>query len=457
MLTCVSLFLIVLKIAFHTHCRLIQLGQALFLKQDKTKVFNNLVGEAIFKRSDDEVVDRPSGGDDGGGEDESLACTLSASPLSEPTPNTKAEAVLIAAGRVLALSWYRKEPLGFTLSPAMCKLLLGRADLIEWNDLSAVVTTRQFRSLEECMAAKLATNDDAEEGATGATEISARTGAGTDAEAAGGGGGGVGGSIDPTTAAAAAVADAADALDRVALFAKFKMFVLAQTPTTEQHFVLPSRAAQRAEISGSGDGVDTGDSEAAIVTAIRKAKGNPKPRLTLSELLATATNGAPSASSTTAAAAAVAFREDSAFYDGGEEMMVTASNVDAFVHAWTVKELVTNTAEQIKLMQQGIAQVQNPSSETLNLLSDGDGGVCVGELGDEGLKQFQKAFVWPKTKVVDLLVFKVSACWWVEDVWQEVAASLVPARTIVGADCAHLFWFDGDSCYNGRRQNAGGG
>ena len=72
-------------------------------------------------------------------------------------------------------------------------------------------------------------------------------------------------------------------------------------------------------------------------------------------------------------------------------MMMTASNVDAFVHAWTVKELVTNTAEQIKLMQQGIAQVRNPSSGTLHLLPDGGGDVCLGELGDEGWKQFQQS------------------------------------------------------------------
>ena len=362
--------------------------------------------EAIFKSSDDEVVDCPSGVDDGGSEDESLACTISASPLSEPTPNTKAEAVLIAAGRVLALSWYREEPIGVMLSPAMCKLLLGRADLIEWTDLSAVIITRKFRVLEECMAAKPATKDDAEAGAgaTSAAGTTARTGTGNgdisssadaDADAAGGDDGGDVG-IDPpaaTAAAAAAAAVTAAAHDQVALFAKFKMFVLAQLPTTEQHFVLPSRAAQRADIRGSADGVDAGDSEAAIVTAIRKAQGNP--RLTLSELLATATNGTPSASSTTTAAAAVAFREDSAFHDGGEEMMVTASNVEAFVHAWTVKELVTNTVEQIELMQQGIAQVRNragyASSTVLNLLPDGGDSVCLGELGDEGWKQFQKA------------------------------------------------------------------
>ena len=42
-------------------------------------------------------------------------------------------------------------------------------------------------------------------------------------------------------------------------------------------------------------------------------------------------------------------------------------------------------------MQQGIAQVRNPSSGTLNLLLDGSGEVCLGELGGEGWKQFQKA------------------------------------------------------------------
>lgn len=365
-----------------------QLGAALFLEQ-----------EGIFDQSDDEVVAAPGGNIVEIGRNP-VTCTISASPLSEPASGTKAEAVLIAAGRVLALSWYREEPLGVSLSPAMCKLLLGRDDLIEWTDLSSVIPSRQFRVLEECMAAKPADKKASaakDGGASTAVEAAVAADVGGTADA-----GADAGAVD-AVASMDAGAGAGDAIvgagagagagqstsDRIALFTKFKMWVFEAAPSSDQHFVMPSRAARRAAEEEIRRGCGVSGDGAAIVAAIRRAQGKKKSRITLSELHGTVAEAASSG-----AGSAAVFREDSALYDGSEETMVTENNVDGFVQAWTEKELVTNTVEQVRLMQKGIREVEPPyNCELLTLLPDDDshGVVVLGELGDDGWKQFQHA------------------------------------------------------------------
>ena len=77
---------------------------------------------------------------------------MSVSPLSQPASGSSAEKQLVGAGRLLAIALARKEPLGVLLSAPTCKLLLGGADAVGWEDLEAVIPRERFGAVLSCMA-----------------------------------------------------------------------------------------------------------------------------------------------------------------------------------------------------------------------------------------------------------------------------------------------------------------
>ena len=81
-----------------------------------------------------------------------LERTMSVSPLSQPVPGSAAKKQLVGAGRMLAIALVRKEPLGVLLSAPTCKLLLGGADAVCWEDLAAVLPAKRFGAVLSCMA-----------------------------------------------------------------------------------------------------------------------------------------------------------------------------------------------------------------------------------------------------------------------------------------------------------------
>ena len=90
-----------------------------------------------------------SGG--GGGHGPQELAVLLLSPLSEPVDGSAAAKHLVGAGRAIGMSLARGQPLGQLLAPHTCKLLVGRADLVDWHDLEAVLPAGRFGALAACM------------------------------------------------------------------------------------------------------------------------------------------------------------------------------------------------------------------------------------------------------------------------------------------------------------------
>ena len=84
------------------------------------------------------------------------------SRLSDPNDYYTSK-MLYGCGIALALSIMRNQPLGISLSSSMCKLLLDRADVVDWRDLIDILPLEdQWNAVKACMEAS---NDDEKEDA----------------------------------------------------------------------------------------------------------------------------------------------------------------------------------------------------------------------------------------------------------------------------------------------------
>jgi ankyrin repeat protein len=83
---------------------------------------------------------------------ENLERTVSISPLSQPTAGSSAAQQLIGAGRLLGIALVQKSPLGVLISAPTCKLLLGGANVVDWEDLAAVLPSKRFGAVMLCMS-----------------------------------------------------------------------------------------------------------------------------------------------------------------------------------------------------------------------------------------------------------------------------------------------------------------
>ena len=86
---------------------------------------------------------------------EEMEQVVSLSPLTAPTTDTAAQLRLRCLGRVLGATLVRAEPIGVLLSAPLCKLLVGRPNLITWKDLANVLPALQFGVLVACLDANL--------------------------------------------------------------------------------------------------------------------------------------------------------------------------------------------------------------------------------------------------------------------------------------------------------------
>jgi ankyrin repeat protein len=75
------------------------------------------------------------------------------SRLSDPN-DYYTRKMLYGCGIALALSLMRNEPLGIPLSSSMCKLLLDKADVVDWRDLIDILSVEsQWNAVKACMEA----------------------------------------------------------------------------------------------------------------------------------------------------------------------------------------------------------------------------------------------------------------------------------------------------------------
>ena len=352
-----------------------------------------------------------------------LERSMSISPLSQPKAGSAAEKQLVGAGRLLAMSLVRKEPLGVLVSAPTCKLLLGGAESISWEDLAAVLPAKRFGAVLSCMADDISEAErqsrldvfklnvlgliegdpdpvfEVESRASRRYALATKRretlqGISDDASSIEGLQAAVTvavGALDAAQAeldnfCARASGSAAGAGTRTAnRFGQCMRAVSALSPSPSPvdaaKFALEWMAAQPKPSADHAGGVGSTSKQllAARETAVTLANENVEDaKAALQHVMSRAGPAAVAAPEVAAAAAAAAAAEvprapsrfDSAIDDGLEEMVVDPSNVGDYIRGWTQKELVVNTTSQISLMLKGVSEIQG-GREVLRKLSRG--------------------------------------------------------------------------------------
>jgi hypothetical protein len=335
-----------------------------------------------------------------------LERTMSISPLSEPAAGSATAKQLVGVGRLLAIALVRKEPLGVLVSAPTCKLLLGGSDSVVWEDLAAVLPSKRFGAVLSCMDDVTDTERqirlnrfktdvlgwiegfdepvfEVESRASRRYEIAAekRSTLKLIADDAA--------RVPKLTAdVAAAVIElevANDKLHKAKIKAtndaqcrgvrpdakRFHQCMRAVSALRTTESLSPVSAAKFALEWMASQATLAEDQLHTVVAACQAtvvdAVGNvADTKLALDEAARSAGAAAIAAPNVAAAAAAAAAasvprlpsRTDSAIDDGMDATFVDPTNVGDFIRRWAKKELVVNTCEQVKLVLQGVSDIE---------------------------------------------------------------------------------------------------